>query len=307
MTEQPLVSILMTSWNREKYIADAIESVLASAYNNFELIIVDDGSTDRTVAIGKEYEEKDNRIKVYRNEKNLGQFPNRNKAASLAKGKYLKYVDSDDMIRPDTLSTMVEAMESFEGVGIGLVYGNKEKIEFSMNTFKILEPRLAYLWHYTNGGLLFPGPTGCIYKRELFIKLNSFSVDLGINADVYLNLKMAAVSKTVLFSNELIHWRRHDEQVDQLQQDLLKMQKERYIIDRKILYGESIPLTRSELKKIRLSNKILYIRAALFNFLCKGKRKEFFDLLRYAHIPLYVVPVAALPLRYINSINKSLT
>ena len=77
----PLVSVLMTSYNREKYITEAMESVLNSTYANFELIIVDDGSTDKTVAIANEYEKKDKRVKVHTNEKNLGQFQNRNKAA----------------------------------------------------------------------------------------------------------------------------------------------------------------------------------------------------------------------------------
>ena len=90
----PLVSVLMTAYNREKYIAEAIESVLASTYSNLELIIVDDCSKDNTLQIATNYQAKDDRIKVYKNEKNLGDYPNRNKAASYAKGKYLKYVDS---------------------------------------------------------------------------------------------------------------------------------------------------------------------------------------------------------------------
>ncbi|MBN2662839.1 MAG: glycosyltransferase family 2 protein, partial [Bacteroidales bacterium] len=100
MQNNPFVSVLMTAYNREKYIAEAIESVIASTYQNWELIIVDDGSKDKTVEIAKQYEAKDPRIKVYINEKNLGDYPNRNKAASYAKGKYLKFVDADDLIYP---------------------------------------------------------------------------------------------------------------------------------------------------------------------------------------------------------------
>ena len=96
MNDSPLVSLLMTSYNREKYIGFAIESVLASTYTNWELIIVDDGSIDKTVEIAQQYEKKDGRIRFYRNEKNLGDYPNRNKAASYAGGKYIKYVDADD-------------------------------------------------------------------------------------------------------------------------------------------------------------------------------------------------------------------
>src|SRR4051812_47750099 len=96
VTDLPLVSVLMTSYNREKYIAQAIESVIASTYSNLELIIVDDCSKDSTVSIARSYAENDKRVKVYVNEKNLGDYPNRNKAASYATGKYLKYVDADD-------------------------------------------------------------------------------------------------------------------------------------------------------------------------------------------------------------------
>ena len=83
----PLVSVLMTAYNREKYIAEAIESVLASTYTFFELIIVDDCSTDNTVLIAKSYQERDPRIKLFVNKQNLGDYPNRNVAASFASGE----------------------------------------------------------------------------------------------------------------------------------------------------------------------------------------------------------------------------
>src|SRR6186713_1635409 len=104
---QPLVSVLMTSYNREKYISDAIESVLASTYVNFEVIVVDDCSKDRTVELARSYAERDSRIKIYENEKNLGDYPNRNRAATYAKGKYLKYIDADDYIYPWGLELLI--------------------------------------------------------------------------------------------------------------------------------------------------------------------------------------------------------
>ena len=69
MTDSPVVSVLMTSYNRQDFIAEAIESVLNSTLKNFELIIVDDCSTDKTVDIAKSYEASDNRVKVYVNGK----------------------------------------------------------------------------------------------------------------------------------------------------------------------------------------------------------------------------------------------
>src|ERR1700682_441555 len=118
--DYPKVSVLMTAYNREKYIGEAIESVLASSYANFELIIVDDCSKDNTVKIAKAYAEKDSRIKVFVNEKNLGDYLNRNRAAELAQGKYIKYLDSDDLIYYYALEVMVKYMEKFPDAGFGL-------------------------------------------------------------------------------------------------------------------------------------------------------------------------------------------
>ena len=95
-----MVSVLMTAYNREKYLGFAIESILASSYREWELIIVDDVSKDGTVAVASSYAEKDSRIRVFRNEKNLGDYPNRNQAAAYARGKYLKYIDADDYLYP---------------------------------------------------------------------------------------------------------------------------------------------------------------------------------------------------------------
>lgn len=107
MFNQPLVSILMTSYNREEYIAQAIQSVLDSSFTNFELIIVDDGSKDQTLKIARSFAERDKRIKIYINEQNLGDYPNRNQAAKYAEGAYIKYLDSDDYLLPGGLNIVL--------------------------------------------------------------------------------------------------------------------------------------------------------------------------------------------------------
>jgi glycosyltransferase involved in cell wall biosynthesis len=109
--DDPLVSVLMTTYNKERYIAEAIESVLTSTYTNFELIILDDCSNDRTVEIAEGVALMDHRIRVYVNENNLGDYRNRNEAAEYAKGKYIKYCDSDDKIFDWTLDYCVKMME----------------------------------------------------------------------------------------------------------------------------------------------------------------------------------------------------
>ncbi len=94
----PEVSVLTTCYNRAPYIEQTIESVLSQTSQNFEYIIVDDCSTDGSYEIAKSFAEKDRRIQVHQNEKNLGDYPNRNLAASYARGRYLKFIDSDDIL-----------------------------------------------------------------------------------------------------------------------------------------------------------------------------------------------------------------
>lgn len=204
----PLVSVLMTSYNREKYIADAIESVIASTYQNFELIIVDDGSKDNTVAIAKEYATRDARIRVYQNEKNLGDYPNRNKAASYATGKYLKYLDSDDIIYPHGLAVMVDAMEKFPEAGMGLPYKRDlEPIPYPI----LLDQEGAYKAYFFAGDFMTTGPTSAIIKRSLFEEAGGFSGKRFIG-DIEMWLILAARQPVVKFQPSLFWWRQHESQ-----------------------------------------------------------------------------------------------
>ena len=171
MLNEPLVSVLMTAYNREKYIAEAIESVLASTYKNFELIIVDDCSEDNTVAIARSYEQKDNRVKVYVNEHNLGDYPNRNKAVSYAKGKYIKYLDSDDIIYCYGLDVMVNYMERFPDAGFAL-----SSISEIQRSFPIcISPFEIYHEHFNGFGHFDRAPGSSIIKREVFNSIGGFS------------------------------------------------------------------------------------------------------------------------------------
>ena len=304
MNSDPVVSVLMTAFNREKYITAAIESVLASSFEDFELIIVDDGSKDGTFKIARDFASKDIRIRVYANEKNLGQFENRNKAAGYARGKYLKYVDSDDMILPETIAIMVAGMEQYSEAGIGLVYNDMEKINLQVKPYRCFDSRDAYLWHYTNGGLLFPGPTGCIFRKNYFFEQGGFPLDLGINGDIYLNLRIAAVSPVVVFPGHIVFWRKHNEQVDELQQDYFKMHVERYQINRKILLKDNLPIATSCINRIRLGLKILYIRGAFKQYLLKGNFLQFSKLLKAGNISLTSFPILIIPIRFVNLFKK---
>ena len=169
----PLVSVLMTAYNREKYIAEAIESVLASTFQDFELIIVDDCSRDHTVEIVRRYT-SDPRLQVHVNEKNLGDYPNRNRAASLAKGQYLKYVDSDDYIYPRGLQIMVEMFEPFTEAAVG--FCSFAQVSERPYPFQ-LSPREAYQYSYFNRthSIFSRASLSSIIRRDKFETVGGFT------------------------------------------------------------------------------------------------------------------------------------
>ena len=105
-----LVSIIMPSYNTAGYIAESIQSVLAQTYNNWELIIVDDCSPDNTDEVVKPFL-ADLRIKYLKNEKNSGAAVSRNRALREAKGKWIAFLDSDDLWMPEKLEKQIKFME----------------------------------------------------------------------------------------------------------------------------------------------------------------------------------------------------
>jgi glycosyltransferase involved in cell wall biosynthesis len=163
----------MTAYNREKYIAEAIESVLASTFQDFELIIVDDCSRDHTVEIVRRYT-SDPRLQVHVNEKNLGDYPNRNRAASLAKGQYLKYVDSDDYVYPRGLQIMVEMFGPFTQAAVG--FCSFAQVSERPYPFQ-LSPREAYQYSYFNRthSIFSRASLSSIIRRDKFEAVGGFT------------------------------------------------------------------------------------------------------------------------------------
>ena len=108
----PAISLIMSVYNGEDYLAEAVESVLNQTFRDFELIIINDCSNDGTSEILQKYADADERVKVHTNEVNLRLPSSLNKAISLAKGKYIARMDADDICLPERLERQFEFMES---------------------------------------------------------------------------------------------------------------------------------------------------------------------------------------------------
>lgn len=251
MIKPPKVSILTTVYNREKYIAACIDSVLASSYQDWELIIVDDVSSDTSVAIARAYEQKDARIKVYVNDKNLGDYPNRNKAASYAKGKYIKYLDADDIIYPHGLEIMVNTMEQFPEAGLGI----SQKVVEDVKPYPfIMQPKETFTREFLMRGVLGIGPTATIIRRDAFETLGGFTGTRYIG-DTEMWYKLALAYPVVKMVDGLIFWRQHDDQQIVMEQQDYNIVGIRFSHSITTLNHPDLPLSKKEkdlaLKKIR--------------------------------------------------------
>lgn len=116
MSNSPVISCIMPVYNCENYLSQAIESILNQSFKSFELIIINDKSTDRSEDIIKSY--RDSRIVYIKNEKNLGIVYSLNKGLEIAKGKYIARMDGDDIAYPDRFKKQFEYLEENDDIGL---------------------------------------------------------------------------------------------------------------------------------------------------------------------------------------------
>ena len=206
--QNPLVSIIITVFNREKYLPTAIESVLAQTLADFELIIVDDLSTDRSVEIARGYECIDPRIKVFINNQNLGDYPNRNHAASLARGRYIKYVDSDDAILPHCLEIMIQMMERHPQAGM-LLWSTEGESCYPF----MLSPIEVYRRAFFEGKRMERAPLSLCIRREVFAALGGFDTRCRLGADGEFCYRVARYYPLLYGPHGLVFYRVHSGQI----------------------------------------------------------------------------------------------
>ena len=205
----PLVSVLLTVYNRERCLAESIESVLAQTFGDFELIVVDDHSSDGSVDIARQYERLDRRIRVVTNDRNYGQFPNRNRAASFATAPFLKFHDSDDVMYPHCLAVMLPPVQAESRAGFGL---SGDRSWPGCAVPRLLTPRQAYQREFLGFGLFMYGPACALFRSEVFRQLGGFD-DYGTPSDTIFWMRAAARHPVLLLPGDLFYYRVHPDQL----------------------------------------------------------------------------------------------
>lgn len=271
------VSVLMTAFNREKYIAEAIESVLAQDFTDWELVVCDDCSTDSTVEIIRRYAAADPRIRLFVNPKNLGDYPNRNEVARHARGRYLKYLDSDDKLLPDCLSMMVSCMEKFPEAGHGLDMWAR----FSKPEPYMLTPEDTYRFHYVERkGIFSRAPLCSIIRRDVFEAEGGFAL-LQHVGDFEFWHRLSWKYNLVVMPGGHIWYREHDEQqMSDNRRDLAVLAKYN-ILARQFLSDERTPLSADE-KQRQIRRQEAYLAGLVLAELFRNRSLKKADAIRKA-------------------------
>lgn len=190
----PTVTAILRTYNRVDLVGRAIGSVLSQTFQDFELIIMDDCSSDDTCKIAQEYVKRDNRIQYIRQHRKQGHIKLLNIATSMARGKYIAYLDDDDVWRTRKLELQVNRFESgAKRMGLvtgGIQYWNLDRGE-KLHTW-IPSMRGNIYWKTLGGsGRIFGPPSVVMIKRQVFDDVGSFREDMPRGAGQHLFRRIA--------------------------------------------------------------------------------------------------------------------
>lgn len=206
----PKISVVMSVYNGSLYLRESIESILNQTFTDFEFIIINDCSTDNTWEILTEYAEKDQRIKLFNNQENIGLTKSLNKGLNLSQGEYIARQDADDLSLPQRFEKQVAVLN--EHPEVALASCDIEIIDSQGNFIekfqRACEPDLVewYLLFYNR----LAGHSQVMFRRELVITLEGYCESYRYSQDYELWCRIVKVGKIFISPEVLLQQRRHE-------------------------------------------------------------------------------------------------
>jgi len=212
----PFVSVVTPVYNTEKYLKDCIESVIRQNYDNWEYIIVNNLSTDRSLEIAQHYAQKDSRIRIHSNENFLDQLQNWNHAMRQIspESKYCKVVHADDWLFPECVSKMVAVAEAFPSVGIVGAYRldeNEVNLDGLPYNSTFVSGSKVCKWQLLGGQYIFGSPTSLLFRSEIVRSRGNFYDESNIHADQEVCFDVLQNADFGFVHQVLTYTRRHNE------------------------------------------------------------------------------------------------
>lgn len=273
-TEQPLFTVATITYNSGRWVRQAIESILASSFTDFELLISDDCSSDDTWDIIQQY--SDPRIKAWRNEENIGEYPNRNKVLAEARGRYLLFVDGDDILYKDSLQRISNYINFFPNPIMIWAIPQPSFIVFPY----LVKPETLFLYEYFSlNKWSIIGFAETFFLVEQLKNIGGFSNRFVIG-DVYVKRKLAMYGNTLLIGSGVCFWRTSLNQASQRARVNYSILRNTVAIDNAIFADPNFPLSDSQKKQAQQNLKITMVKLTIRNTLLKGRVRDFLTLFK---------------------------
>ena len=278
LTSQPLVSVVTPLYNTEKYLAECIESVLGQTYENWEYVIVNNCSTDRSLEMVQHYAQKNTRIRIHNNAEFLNQMQNWNHAMRQIspKSKYCKVVHADDWLFPECLTRMVEVAEANPSVGIVGAYRlDEDRVNLDGLPYPstVVPGREICRWSLLGGPYIFGSPTSLLIRSDLIRTRKKFYNESNIHADLEACFDILQSADFGFVHQVLTFTRRHNETLTTFSRRFNTYLIANFIVLKK--YGP-IYLNREEYEK-RLKLKIRNYHRFLARSIFEQREKDFWD------------------------------
>ena len=231
MIKNHFISVIIPNYNYAHYVGDAIDSVMAQTYKKFELIVIDNGSTDNSRETLEEYKKKYSpQIRVIFQE-NKGQAGARNRGIKESNGDLIALLDADDVWCPNKLQEQIRLFNKNE---VGLVYSNYYIVDKKLNIIK--EKKMKYrgktLHHFAISGALTVvdgGESNAIIRKECFARVGYFDSDLEESTGWDMYRRVASLYEIDYVNKPLMLYRVHGENLHQTNRKLLYKQLEKHI------------------------------------------------------------------------------
>jgi glycosyltransferase involved in cell wall biosynthesis len=230
MTQKPIVSVLMPVYNTERYVAQAVESILSQTWKDFEFIILDDGSTDASLKILKKYAAQDKRIRLVSRE-NRGVIRTRNNLLELAEGEFVAVMDADDVALPERLALQVEFLQA--NLDVVCVGGAHEIIDedgrlLTRLPLPELDQQIQELALAGHGSICNPC---AMIRRSALVKIGGYDETLMCAEDLDIWLKLGEIGKLANLKQTVLKYRLLKSSISQ-QHGVLQRQAAREICQR---------------------------------------------------------------------------
>jgi glycosyltransferase involved in cell wall biosynthesis len=310
LIKNKLVSICMAVFNGEKYLSLQLESLINQSYSNMEIIIVNDCSDDGTDRILKNFSEKHDFIKVYKNKENIGFIKNFEKAISLANGDYIALADQDDIWAIDKLEILINMIKNTDSL---LVYSNALLVDSNLESqnktlFDTVTPmcgdnNLYFLYNNSISG------NTMMFKKELREKALPFPNHIYFH-DIWISFIAASNSKIRYFNKNLVSYRQHSDNITNIGKQKnkknyrnkiaikLESHKNFYLklhnyieyLEKNIPDHKNLPLLKELYKEYSNFDKCLF-NIKLFKNLYRNKDKLFFSKKKVGILKIFKMSV----------------